>query len=256
MRARACLEVSLDERGHSVIRRLRSAAPLALVPDRGAAEGAVVRLVGSAAGPLGGDDLELTVVVGPGARLALSGVAATVALPGQRREPSRFAARLEIADGATVAYLPEPTVITSRARHETLLEIRLAGRARLVCRETLVLGRAGERPGRLSTTTHLLRDGRPLLRQHLEIGDATLDASIAGLAGRRVLATEIRIDDEPVRPAGGHWWSLTPLAGGGTLATALADDAVTAARGLDLARSGGGVAPSAAPPPELSHHKW
>src|SRR5437867_2459524 len=186
---------------------------------------AVVRLVNSAAGPLGGDQLELTVLVGPGARLALSGVAATLALPGHRFEPSRFAVRLELAERAALSYLPEPTVITGRARHESILRADLAGGAELRCREVLVLGRAGERPGRLDTTIHLVRAGRPVLRQHLTIGDPALDGSAAHLAGRRVLATEINFREaEAPRPAGGDWWSLTPLAAGGSLATALADD--------------------------------
>jgi urease accessory protein len=234
MRARAWLDVELDGRGHSVVRRLRSAAPLMLVPARDQPH-AVVRLVNSAAAPLAGDALELTVRVGSGARLTIAGVAAMLALPGRGAEPSRFAVHIEVAERAAVAYLPEPTVITGRARHESHLHAELAAGATLRCREVLVLGRAGERPGRLSTATHVLRDGCPLLRQRLEIGDPGLDASVACLAGRRVLATEILIDDRIAAAAGGDWWSRTPLAAGGSLATALADDAVTALRGLHLA---------------------
>ena len=234
MRARACLTVELDARGHSVVRRLRSAAPLRLVPGRRARD-ATVRLVNSAAAPLGGDDLELTVLVGPGATLTLAGVAATLALPGSRAEPSRFAVRIELAERATARYLPEPTVITARAWHESCLHAELAAGATLRCREVLVLGRAGERPGRLSSSVSVLRAGRPLLRQRLEIGDPDLDASAAHLAGRRVLATEILADDRQPPAAGGDWWSRTPLAAGGSLVTALADDAVTALRRLDFA---------------------
>jgi urease accessory protein len=231
MRARACLVVELDERGHSVVRRLRSAAPLTLVPARDRRH-AVVRLVNSAAAPLGGDDLELTVLVGPGARLTLAGVAATLALPGSHGEPSRFAVRIEVAERGAAEYLPEPTVVTGRAHHESCLHAELAAGATLRCREVLVLGRAGERPGRLSSAVHVLREGRPLLRQRLEIGDPALDGSTAYLAGRRVLGTEIVIDDGDPLAAGGDWWSRTPLAGGGSLTTALADDAVTAIRWL------------------------
>ena len=84
VRARARLSAELDGRGETVIRELRSAAPLTLMQT---ATG-VVHLVSSAAAPLAGDDLELTVRVGPGARLALRGVAATLALPGHRFEPT------------------------------------------------------------------------------------------------------------------------------------------------------------------------
>lgn len=238
MRARAGLVVELDGRGHSVIRRLRSAAPLTLMPARARDRGPVtVRLLNSAAAPLAGDDLELTVRVGPGAALTLAGVAATLALPSQRFEPSRFTVRVEVAEGASLAYLPEPTVITRRAWHESVLRADLAAGAALRCREVLVLGRCGECPGRLSTEIHIVRAGQPVLRQRLEIGDPERDGGVAHLAGRRVLATEVLVDgrDGPA-PAGGDWWSLTPLAAGGSMATALAADAVTALRLIDRAR--------------------
>lgn len=244
MKARARLVVERDDRGRSVVRTLRRAAPISLMPARDSDGPAQVRLLNSAAAPLAGDDLELTVLVGPGARLVLSGVAATVALPGHRFEPSRFTLRLTAGAGAEVSYLPEPTVVTSRARHESVLHADLAAGAALRCREVLVLGRAGERPGRLMTATHLVRSGRPVLRQRLEIGEETMDASLAALAGRRVLATEIRLDDDPApRPCSGDWWSLSPLAGGGSIATALADDVVTAMRWLELAGAGRGILP-------------
>ena len=69
MRAHAHLVVERDADGRSVVRTLRSAAPLTLLPVRGRP---VVHLVGSAAGPLGGDDLTLTVEVGPHARLTIA----------------------------------------------------------------------------------------------------------------------------------------------------------------------------------------
>ena len=103
------------------MRTLRSAAPLTLIPVRGQP---VVHLVNSAASPLGGDDLTLTVRVGPCACLTLTGIAATVALPGPHGESSRTTVHLELAEGATVDYLPEPTVITRRARHESVLDRR------------------------------------------------------------------------------------------------------------------------------------
>ncbi|MBB4912561.1 urease accessory protein UreD [Actinophytocola algeriensis] len=220
MRARARLEV---ERG-GVVRTLRSAPPLTLIPVRGRP---VVHLVNSAASPLGGDDLTLTVRVGAHACLTLSGVAAAVALPGPRGLPSRMAVHLELSEGARVEYLPEPTVITRRARHESVLVVSLAGDAHLHTRETVVLGRDGELPGELTTTTHVTRDGHPVLRQ-------TLVVTREVLLGNRVLATELSTSDDR-DTASGTWWSRTRLAAGGTLTTSLADDAVTASRQLAAA---------------------
>ncbi|GAB1515698.1 urease accessory protein UreD [Actinophytocola sp. KF-1] len=220
MKAEALLEV---ERG-GVVRTLRSASPLTLVPVRGRP---VVHLVNSAASPLGGDDLTLTVRLGPHACLTLAGIAATVALPGPHGEPSRTTVRVVLAEGARLAYLPEPTVITRRARHTSVFVAELGPDAHLHTRETVVLGRDGERPGELTTTTDLTRCGYPVLRQ-------TLHVTPEVLLGNRVMATELSTHDER-DTASGPWWSRTRLAAGGTLTTSLADDAVTAARRLGAA---------------------
>lgn len=232
MRARARLAVEHDGE-RTVVRDLFSAAPLTLLPRRGASS-ATVHLVNSAAAPLGGDELALSVSVGPGAHLRLVGVAATLALPGTGE--SSCVVRIEVAEGGSCEYLPEPTVVTGRARHRALLDVTLAGTARLRARETLVLGRTGERPGLLRTGTHVVRDGRPLLRQSLDVGDPDLAASPAGLAGHRVLATELLVGhDDLAAAASGDWWSLVPLAHRAVLATALAHDAVTAGHRLAAA---------------------
>jgi urease accessory protein len=225
VKAKAHLAVERDAAGRSVVRTLRSAAPLTLIPVRGEP---VVHLVNSAASPLGGDELTLTVCVGPGACLTLAGIAATVALPGPHGEKSHTTVHIELGEGATVAYLPQPTVVTRRARHESLLTVTLAEDARLHTRETVVLGRAGETAGELTTALHVTRRGRPVLRQSLTVTSETL-------MGRRVLATELWTNDTR-DTASGEWWSRTRLAAGGTLTTALADDAVTASHQLDAAR--------------------
>jgi urease accessory protein len=225
VRAQAHLAIERDDDGRSVVRTLRSAAPLTLIPVRGHP---TVHLVNSAAGPLGGDELTLTVRVGAHACLTLTGIAATVALPGPHGGVSRTAVHFELADGATATYLPEPTVITRRAHHESVLTADLAPDAHLHTRETLVLGRADEQPGTLTTALHVTRGTRPVLRQ-------TLHATTETLLGKRVLLTELSTADTR-EPASGTWWSRTALAAGGTLTTSLADDAVTALHHLSQGR--------------------
>ncbi|WP_300015190.1 urease accessory protein UreD [Pseudonocardia sp.] len=238
MRARARLVVERSPGdGASAVRELRSQAPLTLLPQRGTAaartKAVTVHLLGSAATPLGGDDVELDVVVGAGADLVLTGVAAALVLPAQGGEPSRLALRLEIGDGGSVQYLPGPTVVTARADHESVLAARLGHGSRLRCREVLVAGRSGERSGRYRGTTRVTGPGGPLLVQTHELGDAALHASAAHLAGRRVLAGEVLVwGADPAEAVAGEWWSLTPLGRGGSLATAVAADAVTACREL------------------------
>jgi len=245
VRARAVLAVERDTGGRCVVRELRSESPLSLVPRRGVAgaldTGVTVHLVGSATTPLAGDDVELDVRVGPGAALVLTGVAAAVALPGAGRA-STLTVRVELDDGACLQYLPEPTVVTSRADHRTLLHATLHPTARLRAREVLVGGRSGEPSGRYAGTTRVVERARPapgttsdrvLLHQTQELGDAGLTASSAYLGGRRVLATEVLVwGDDSADGAVGDDWSLTSLRGRGSLATAVGHDAVGAQRAL------------------------
>lgn len=240
MKAQARLVVERDADGRNVVRDLRSMAPITLVPHRSrirsANEPALVHLVSSVTAPLGGDDLELDVVVADGAHLVLRGVAATVALPGHLPGGSRARVRIEVGSKASVQFVPEPTVVTARARHEAELIVELAASALLRTREVLVLGRAGERPGSLTSSVRVRRDGGPLLDQSLRIGTPSLDASAAHLAGRRVLGTEVLCwGEDPAEPFSHDWWSLVPLARGGSLATSLAGDAVTAQAWLEAA---------------------
>lgn len=232
MRSNARLVIERAAHG-SVIRDLRSQAPMTLIPRRSRAvapdDPVVVHLVNSATAPLGGDDINLSVQVGAGARLSLRTTAATLALPGQRAGASHVRVRVEVAEGGSVDYLPEATVVTAGADHRAQLSVDLAATARARCREVLILGRWQEQAGRLVTNTHAIRDGTPLLRQHIDLGEPLLPSSSSGLAAARVLATEfIATEQDPPQAASGPRWSLSPLAAGGALASALAPDAVTA----------------------------
>lgn len=245
MRARATLAVERGPAGRTVVRELRSQSPLSLLPRRGTAgahdTATTVHIVGSATTPLAGDDVELDVRVGPGAALVLTGVAAAVALPGAGRT-SASTVRVDLAEGASLQYLPEPTVVTARADHRTLLHVTLHPTARLRAHEVLVGGRSGEPSGRWVGTTRLVERAHPapgrvadrvLLHQSQELGDADLTASTAHLAGRRVLATEVLVwGNDAADGAVGDWWSLTPLRGRGSLAAAVGHDAVEAQRAL------------------------
>jgi urease accessory protein len=237
VRARARVVVELGPDGRSVVRELRSQPPLALLPQRGAAAArspvATVHMVGSATSPLGGDDVVLDVEVGPGADLVLTGVAATLALPGQTGRPSRLVIRLLVGDGAGLQFLPEPTVVTRRADHHGELHVELGAGSRLRCREVLVAGRSGEPSGRFRGLVRVQDGARPLLVQEQELGDAGLQSSPAHLAGRRVLGTEVLVwGEDPADAVAGDWWSLSPLPGRGSLATAVGSDAVSAQRAL------------------------
>ncbi|WP_255597565.1 urease accessory protein UreD [Micromonospora sp. RL09-050-HVF-A] len=83
MRAVARVVAVADRRGRTVLRELRGESPL-LLRQAATEEGVpTVYVVGGAAGPLAGDDLRLSVEVGPEAAVRVRTVAASVALPGR-----------------------------------------------------------------------------------------------------------------------------------------------------------------------------
>ena len=182
----------------------------------------VVHLVGAAAGPLGGDEVRVRVVVEPGAALRVCSVAASVVLPGPVHADSCARWDLEVADAASLVLCPQPVVVTGRARHRTSTRADLAADAALVLLERVQLGRAGEDPGRWTGTTRADVDGRPRLRHELDLGPGSPTHDALEHAG--ALHSLLRlgpgadegswVDDER------HAVRLA-LAGGGTLATAL-----------------------------------
>lgn len=144
---------------------LRSEPPLTV---RGTPAG--VHLVGSGAGPLGGDDLHLDVAVGAGADLVVRSAAASVPLPGPHGAPSRLAVTVDVGAGASLRWLAEPTVLARGCDHEVQTRIALDLDAALVWREEVVLGRWGEATG--SGSLRLVVDvaGQPLVRTELAVG--------------------------------------------------------------------------------------
>lgn len=103
---------------------------------------------------LGGDEVDLEIEVGPGARLDLYDVAATVAYHG-RGALAAWRLRVSVADGGSLRYRGEPFIVSDGADVRRTVQLDLASTARLWLRETLVLGRTGQLGGRLRSQTRL-----------------------------------------------------------------------------------------------------
>ena len=230
----------------------RSQAPLILrrTPE-------AVYLASGAAGPLGGDTLELRIEVRAGTRLRLRTVAAAVALPGRYGQESRLTVTATVGAGAGLEYLPEPTVAADGARHCTELSVQLAADAELVLRDEVLLGRHGERGGACRTRLTVDRAGRPLLRHELDVsGTDPAGLGPAVLAGHRAAGTLLTVGpgvtnepDVTEMSRASDWVAVMPLAGPGVLITALAHDTRTLRHRLETARespvlsgTGGGIA--------------
>jgi urease accessory protein len=224
MKARAELVAGRDAGGVTRLLCLRSEAPLILRDTPGG-----VYLVGGAAGPLGGDDLTLRIVVRRGASLVIRSSAASVALPGPAASTVRIAVVVE--EGGRLDWLPEPTVAAGRCIHEVEVSILVEKGAALSWREEVLLGRYGEAPGSLRSRINVAYDSRPLLRHELRIGPGTPGwDGPAVAAGRKALGSVLVVDPSwAEHPVVAHAFAATaavmPLAGPAALITALADGA-------------------------------
>jgi urease accessory protein len=156
---------------------------------------AQVQLVGGAAGPLGGDELRCSVDLGPGARLEVRGIAASVALPGPNGRESSLEILARVGEGAALSWSPRPLIAARGARHRTVTRVELAADARLIWRDELVLGREGEESGSISTRLRVVRDGKVLLDHEIAMGPrhpGSLGPAVSG--GHRALGTVLIVD--------------------------------------------------------------
>jgi len=182
-----------------------------------------VHLVGTAAGPLGGDELDVVVRVRPGATLAVRGVAASLALPGRSDAPGRVVTTLEVGEGARLDYTPSPLIMCRGARLTTVTTLVAAGTAVVDLTEAVVLGRHGEAGGDWSGRLVADRAGFPVLRT-TQASALVASARPDGAApARRAVLTRLLLGGGlDHSTASVHGAAVRcPLAAGATLVTAL-----------------------------------
>jgi urease accessory protein len=178
VRAAARVEVAHRD-GRDILVDARSEPPLAVraTADR-------VLLVGSAAAPVGGDELALDVVVGPGAMLALGTAAATLAWPGPTGGSSRQVVAVGVGARGELRWEPEPLVAVAGCRHEATTTVVLAADARAWIVDEVVLGRTGEVSGDVTLTWRVERAGAVLLHHAEQLGPGVPGWGSAVTAGR------------------------------------------------------------------------
>lgn len=195
---------------------LRCAPPISLrqTPD-------ALFLVGSGAGPVGGDDLALELDVHECAALVVRSAAAQLVLPGPGGEPSRLTVRARVA--GSLDWRPEPTVLVVGCDHTTTVHLDLTEDASVEWTETVVLGRHGEPSGSMLQRLVVDRADRPLLRNDVPLGPSWPGADgPAGTDGARVVGSTLVVglarpeapDDGAVFELADDAWLVTRLAGG------------------------------------------
>jgi urease accessory protein len=203
-------------------------------------------LVGTAAGPLAGDDLALELRLEPNARATLTAAGAAIAQgsprpdgynPGGRHDgaASRLAMDVRLGDGAVLDADPGPLIVCAGARVDVGVSIAMAATASVRWRELIVLGRTGAPPGAATIRWDVERDGRPVLRQFVDLTDRRLLAWPGLLAGQRVVATAFIAGPEvhATLAIAAPTAVAQPLDEHALLLTVLADDAAAALGQLD-----------------------
>jgi urease accessory protein len=248
--------------GHFCVARLHCEPPLTV---RQTLDG--LTMMASAGGPLGGDDLALTLRVGPGAAVTVGSAAGSLVLPAPAgapvggdprapaapRRPACVDWRARVDDVALLDWRPEPTVVAGGASLRTRTTLDVAASARVRWREILASGRTGEAGGDLVSSWSVTVGGRPLLRQDVVTGPHAPDgwSGLAGTAGMRVLGTLLVVDPgldavpagrlaagAPAGPGPDGWVAALPLDGPGVLVTALGMTTLAVTRLLDGAAAG------------------
>jgi urease accessory protein len=143
-----------------------------------ALDGGRVALVPEQAVLLAGDHVTVAVRVGAGQRLEIVEPGGTVAYA-MRGAAARWDVRIEVEAGGSLVWRGAPFVVAEGADVRRSTTLDLAAAACVTLRETLVLGRSGEAPGRLVARTDVHRDGVPVLVEELD--------SALGLGGHRVV---------------------------------------------------------------------
>ena len=122
--------------------RLREEGPLRVrCPGPASAELEAV-IVNTAGGVAGGDRFTLGVTVEPEARLIVTTAAAEKVYRTLAPE-AMIDVKLDVAAAASLAWLPQETILFDRARLKRTIDIDLAEDARVVLAEAIVFGRSG-----------------------------------------------------------------------------------------------------------------
>jgi len=142
-------------------------------------------LINTGGGMAGGDRMRVDALAAAGTQVALTTQAAEKVYRAQG-EPTRVAVDLKLAPGASLAWLPQETILFDGARLSRTLDVSMPGDAELVICETLVFGRTamGEtmQTGALHDRWRIRRDGRLVFAE-----DVRLDGDLSHLLKRPAL---------------------------------------------------------------------
>ncbi len=163
--------------------------------DKGVLDAVIVNTAG---GMTGGDRFAFDFEIADGARLSVTTAAAEKVYRSLGPDTD-VSVRLTIANGATLAWLPQETILFDRVRLRRTIDIELAGGAHLLLAEAIVFGRAamGEIVGigHLFDRWRVRRDGALIFAETIRIDGAIAErlATRAAAAGGAAIASILKI---------------------------------------------------------------
>ena len=200
MQATTELLVGVDVAGRTVLKRTHCEVPLIVRVGESCDATMTLAFVNGSAGPLGGDELLLSVVVEDGASVRVRSVGASMVQPGTTVADSWLRTTLEVGADAVVDWQFEPTVSVAGSRHRSSTLLYLAATSSLRFCETVCLGRFEEQPGTLAVHQRLVVGGIAVLDHETVFGVGALRGP-GGHGGYRVHRSTVLVaDDAPVAP--------------------------------------------------------
>lgn len=143
-------------------------------------------LINTAGGIAGGDRFDLDIAAGKGTRVVVT-TAAAEKVYRTLGPHSEISVKLDVADRAALAWLPQETILFDRARLSRTIDVSLAADARLFLAEAIVFGRSGMgeavEEGTLFDRWRVRRRGKLIYAEGVR-----LDGGIAKRLGRTAVA--------------------------------------------------------------------
>jgi urease accessory protein len=173
-------------RGITQRKRLHESGGLRMHFPGARARELLAMLINTAGGIAGGDRYDLEIAAADKARVAVSSTAAEKVYRSLGPD-ARISIKLSAGQGASLAWLPQETILFDGARFHRTIDIDLAADARLVFAEAVVFGRTGmgevvER-GFLFDRWRVRRDGTLVFAESVR-----LDGAIAAKLGEAAVA--------------------------------------------------------------------
>ena len=208
MRKQRCVQrpvvIRAELRDHgTIIEELSGTEPWRprILPSR--AGSARVALVQTRASLLSGDNVTLSVTVGPGATLELVELAAMLAHDVRGGTGAVVHVDARVRAGGCLLWTGEPLIVAAGARARRTTSLDLEKTARALLGERVVLGRAHEQPGALVARTRITCAGAPLLDETLDTEDfETLTSAVVAGGERMVAGLTLAGVRDPEPPAG------------------------------------------------------